>query len=349
MTSRGENQGSGSRRSSLVSRVCAGAASTLVIGGALVAGGVATLVTASAHTFGSPATTPLTTGTASGGGFVVGSATLNDTASLNANVTADRVVKFQLWAPNNSTCNTSGPAAVFQQTIQAVKGPGTVHTTGGFSGPEVTGTYHWTAQIVAPNHAVEDSSSCGEPVLLVAGAGRLSTTPSGGGRVGTVIHDMATVTGNAQSPSGTVTFSLFAPSNSSCSVNGAAAVLTSAAINLTSVTPGASHATGPNYTTLVAGTYHWVAVYNGDATYPKATNRCGDEAVVITAAPTPTPRPTPTPTPTPTPPGGVLAISTPSTGGGASPSAAAVGELLLVGGIAISLLALIPRRRRRTF
>ena len=168
MTSRGANPTSSSRRSSVVSRVCAGTASTLVIGGALFVGGVATLVTASAHHFNSPATTPKTTGTASGGGFVAGSAVLNDTASLSSDVTADRVVKFQLWGPNNAHCSPTGAAPVYQQTVQAINGPGTVHTTGGYAAA-VAGTYQWTAQIVAPNHVVEDSSSCGtEPVVITS-------------------------------------------------------------------------------------------------------------------------------------------------------------------------------------
>jgi hypothetical protein len=166
MTSSAAKPTSSSRRSTVISRACAGTASTLVIAGALFAGGVATLVTASAHHFNSPATTPKTTGTAFGGGFVAGSAVLNDSASLASNVTADRVVKFQLWGPNNANCSPTGAAPVFQQTVQAINGPGTVHTTGGYAAA-VAGTYQWTAQIVAPNHVVEDSSSCGtEPVVI---------------------------------------------------------------------------------------------------------------------------------------------------------------------------------------
>jgi hypothetical protein len=177
MTSRGANPTSSSRRATVVRRVCAGTATTLVIGGALFAGGLATLVTASAHTFGSPATTPKTTGTASGGGFVAGSAVLNDTASLSSSVTADRVVKFQLWGPYNAHCSPTVAAPVFKQTVQAVNGPGTVHTTGGYAA-KVAGTYQWTAQIVAPDGTVEDSSSCGtEPVLIVS-APKPTPTPT---------------------------------------------------------------------------------------------------------------------------------------------------------------------------
>ncbi len=168
MSSRPANPRTSSRHATVVNRVCAGTASTLVIGAALLAGGMATLVTASAHTFGSPATTPKTTGTAFGGGFVAGSAVLNDTAKLGSDVTADRVVKFQLWGPFNANCSPAFAAPVFKQTVQAVNGPGTVHTTGGYAA-KVAGTYQWTAQIVAPDGTVEDSSDCGtEPVLIVS-------------------------------------------------------------------------------------------------------------------------------------------------------------------------------------
>lgn len=348
MRSKVANPGSG-HRPTRVGRVVGGATSALVIGGALFAGGLATMVTASAHHLGTPATTPKTTGTVSGTGFVVGSAVPNDAAHLLSDVTADRVVKFQLWGPDNATCSPTGAKAVFKQTVQAVQGPGTVHTTGGFTGKtpqdaQVVGVYQWTAEIVAPDGAVEDSSDCGsEPVVLVSGSDAISTTPSSTGHVGTVIHDVATVTGNAQSPLGTVIFTLFPPGNSTCNTDGTAAVLTSAAVSLTAVTQGVSRATGPDYTTLRAGTYHWVAAYSGDSTYPAARGRCGDEAVVITTAPPATP------TPSIAPAGGVLAISTPGTGSGAAGLATSVGGFLILGGVGISLLALIPRNRRRTF
>ena len=177
MTSSAAQPTSSSRRSTVMSRVCAGTAGTLVITAALFAGGVATLVTASAHHFNSPATTPKTTGTASGGGFVAGSAVLNDTASLSSDVTADRVVKFQLWGPNNASCSPTGAAPVYQQTVQAINGPGTVHTTGGYAAA-VAGTYQWTARIVAPNHVVEDSSSCGTEPVVITRAPAPTPTPT---------------------------------------------------------------------------------------------------------------------------------------------------------------------------
>ncbi|MBJ7609310.1 MAG: hypothetical protein JF887_07745, partial [Candidatus Dormibacteraeota bacterium] len=172
MTTRGDTR-SGSRRTTGLSRVAGGAASTLVIGGAIMAGGAATLITASAHHLGTPATTPITSGTASNGGFVVGTAVLNDSASLLKDVTADRKVKFELWGPSNPTCSATRGAPVFQQTVAAVQGPGTVRTTGGYTGTapqpaQTVGTYQWTALVIAPDGTVEDSSTCGsEPVKLV--------------------------------------------------------------------------------------------------------------------------------------------------------------------------------------
>ena len=50
-----------------------------------------------------------------------------------------------------------------------------------------------------------------------------------------------------------------------------------------------------SFTPTVAGTYHWVASYSGDANNPAFTTACDDAAETVTVNPVATPTPTPTP------------------------------------------------------
>jgi hypothetical protein len=88
--------------------------------------------------------------------------------------------------------------------------------------------------------------------------------------VGTSISDQATVTGGFN-PTGTVTFNLYNNPNGTGTpfftdtqplVNGAA--------------------TSKSYTVIAAGTYYWVATYNGDANNNPVSTGTADEPVVIT-------------------------------------------------------------------
>src|SRR5205085_9851965 len=69
----------------------------------------------------------------------------------------------------------------------------------------------------------------------------------------------------APAPTGTITFRLFGPDNPTCSLVGT--------IHSTSTVP-VNHFGQPGYTStasnpvLASGTYHWVATYSADATYP---------------------------------------------------------------------------------
>src|SRR5215475_12938617 len=83
----------------------------------------------------------------------------------------------------------------------------------------------------------------------------ISTNPSAGGPVGSAVSDTATVSGGFN-PTGTVTFTLFAPGNPTCA---GPPVFTS-----TNPLTGASAVSG-SFTPAVAGTYRWVALYSGDA------------------------------------------------------------------------------------
>ena len=108
----------------------------------------------------------------------------------------------------------------------------------------------------------------------------LSTQVSPRVQVGGQISDTATVTGvpGIATPTGTVTFNLFPPSDPTCA--GAPAHTSMAAL-------GGGVAQSTPFTANTAGFYRWVATYNGDANYISRTGTCGEptETVEVTTDP----------------------------------------------------------------
>jgi hypothetical protein len=100
----------------------------------------------------------------------------------------------------------------------------------------------------------------------------IDTTPSGSVPVGGTVSDTATVIGGA-SPTGSVTFSLYGPGDTTC--------LTPIATTTGGLT-GPSASSGP-VTVTSPGTYRWVATYTGDPNNNPATSPCGSETVDVTS------------------------------------------------------------------
>jgi hypothetical protein len=234
---------------------------------ALIAGGSM----ASAHHF-TAKTTPLPDhGT-------VGITALGDSAPVYADNTRD--VTFMLWAPD--TCGKKGASPVFTDT-EEVSTSGlknsTVTTSSSYT-PTQTGTYEWTAKIVVDSSGSLESgpTPCtDEPVSITKAMPHMSTTPSSGGVVGASVSDTATVSAGFN-PTGTVIFTLFQPSDPTCS-NPGGAVYTSTAEALVT---GMAHS--GTYHTGAVGTYHWMAAYSGDANNAALTSPCTEESVTTAQA-----------------------------------------------------------------
>jgi hypothetical protein len=114
-------------------------------------------------------------------------------------------------------------------------------------------------------------------VSTCAGAGgnagpTITTTPSGSVPVGGTIADSARIIGGA-APTGSVTFTLFAPGDTHCATPIA---------TRTNPLVGTTAASGTIPVTA-AGTYSWVAAYGGDAHNSAAMSLCGSETVLVTA------------------------------------------------------------------
>ncbi len=189
---------------------------------------------------------------------------LNDTASLTGGSSPTGNVTFKLFPPSDATCEGS---PVFTQVDGAAP-----YTTGPGYTSLVAGTYRWTADYAGDSSNNPASSGCqAEQVVIGKASPTISTTPSAGGEVGVVLNDTATLSGGS-SPTGTVTFKLYPPADSTCS---GTPVFTQA--DATS-----PYGTTTGYTSLVAGTYRWTADYAGDTNNNAVSSGCQEEQVVIT-------------------------------------------------------------------
>src|SRR5205085_1155076 len=98
----------------------------------------------------------------------------------------------------------------------------------------------------------------------------LTTTASGPVTVGAAIHDTAHLTGGFAPLGGTVSFSVYAPGDTTCQTPLTPAP-TSATVN------GAGHYDSGNFTTTAVGYYRWIAHYSGDAKNNAVDTACNDD------------------------------------------------------------------------
>jgi hypothetical protein len=180
-------------------------------------------------------------------------------------------------------------------------------TSGQFATADV-GTYRWIATYSGDANNAGISSGChAEPVTITQASPTIATAPSAGGSVGTEISDTATVSGGF-SPTGTVAFALFPPGDTTCAG-------TPAFISITALTGGG--ATSGAFTTASAGTYRWVATYDGDLHNTTVGSGCQEEPVVTTRA-----TPTVTSVPSAGGPVGTDIFDTATVSGGSNPRGA---------------------------
>lgn len=100
----------------------------------------------------------------------------------------------------------------------------------------------------------------------------IATTPSGQAPAGGNVSDTATLSGGFH-PTGTVTFQLYGPGDTTCATPIA---------TRTGTLSGSGAAASGNVTIGAAGTYRWTATYSGDAANNPVTSPCGDEQVTVT-------------------------------------------------------------------
>jgi len=112
------------------------------------------------------------------------------------------------------------------------------------------------------------------PTPVVAATLALSTSGSSAATPGGAIRDAAVLTGGS-SPTGTITYSLYSASDSTCS-----GVLSA----VTVVVSGDGTYVSPAVTPASAGSYQWVASYSGDENNQSLSGSCNDPTEQSTVA-----------------------------------------------------------------
>ena len=210
------------------------------------------------------------------------------------------------------------------------------------------GTWYWQAVYSGDANNAGAKSTCNEETLVVNKNSPSITTVlvSSPAKVGVPVHDTATLTGATANAGGTVTYSIF--TDTQCT----AGLIDAGTVTVTNgVVPNSNPISFSN-----AGTWHWQAVYSGDANNAGAKSTCNEET--LTATPTATATATAIATPTASSSGsqGILGVtsepsatpaatntSSNSSGGSGSPLFALL-ICLAFGSVAL----LVAEKQRRT-
>jgi hypothetical protein len=147
--------------------------------------------------------------------------------------------------------------------------------------------YFWVASYTGDDNNNAVTSGCGddgETSLVRGTVPTIATTGSGPVTLGDPITDQASVTGPAgdPTPTGTVQFFAFAPSDTGCEGD---PVFTSADVTLDA---SGNATSAPPFIPLEVGTYRWVVTYSGDDNYISLISDCnadGESSVVNKATP----------------------------------------------------------------
>ncbi|MDQ6777331.1 MAG: Ig-like domain repeat protein, partial [Actinomycetota bacterium] len=200
--------------------------------------------------------------------------TIKDSAVLSGGFNPTGTITFSVYGPGDATCATT---AAFMSTA-TVAGNGT-YSSATFT-PTLPGTYRFVASYGGDANNAAVTTSCNdanESVVVSKAAPTIVTTASAPVTAGGTISDSAVLSGGT-SPTGTITFNVYGPSDATCSNPPAFTAMTT-------VSGNGTYPSG-SFTPTQAGTYRFVASYSGDANNAAASTACGDanESVVVSKA-----------------------------------------------------------------
>ena len=187
---------------------------------------------------------------------------IHDTATISGGVNPTGTITFKAYAPGDTTCSATTPA--FTSSPIAVIKNGS-YESGSFT-PGSLGEYRWAFVYSGDannNGATSACNTANETSTVGKATPGLSTNASStvfGGQ----IHDTATLSGGV-SPTGTITFRVFAPGDTTC-----ATALGSS--NATVIQNGSYESAA--FTAPAAGAYRWTAVYSGDTNNNEVSGAC---------------------------------------------------------------------------
>jgi hypothetical protein len=194
---------------------------------------------------------------------------ISDTATLSgATSNAGGTITFHLFSDDQCANEvTTGLSPV------TVDGNGD-YNSGNFT-PTAVGTYYWTASYSGDANNLPVETACGEPGESSV-VGKAPSSISTGQEL--FPQDAATIAAGAGgTPTGTVTFKLFAPDDATC----AGSPVYTETVSLTNGSASTSNSTF-SVNAADASTYRWLVEYGGDATHEGATSACGTEHFTLT-------------------------------------------------------------------
>jgi von Willebrand factor type A domain len=173
-------------------------------------------------------------------------------------------VAFELFPPSDAGCETPVATRTVLLASSAVSS-GDIPAGG-------AGTYNWVVTYSGDDHNRAAVSACGSGrVVVVKATPTMATVPAGRAPAGGAINDRATVSPGFV-PTGTVTFQAFAPTDTTCQ----APPVATRVGTLSGGTASSGSIRAP-----VAGTYRWIATYDGDGNNKTVLSPCGSEQVII--------------------------------------------------------------------
>ncbi len=151
------------------------------------------------------------------------------------------------------------------------------YNSGNFT-PTAVGTYYWIASYSGDAKNEPATTACGD-MFESSVVNKAPTTIATAQEL--FPQDAATISATAGgTPTGSVTFALFAPGDTTCS--GTAVYTETVALDAN----GEASTSNETFsvTTASAVTYRWRVVYSGDATHDGVTSTCGTEQFTLTIA-----------------------------------------------------------------
>ena len=199
---------------------------------------------------------------------------ISDTVMLSGGHNPTGTLTFAAYGSDDPTC-ANLPA--FSASVP-VAGDGT-YASNSFV-PSEAGRYRFVATYSGDSNNSAVLSKCGdtgESVVVSQASPSLSTAASAPVTLGGAVSDTATLSGG-DSPTGTITFAAYGPNDPTCA--------NTAAFSATVPIAGPGVYTSPNFAPGTAGTYEFVATYNGDTNNSTVSSSCGapGESVVVTSA-----------------------------------------------------------------
>ena len=219
-----------------------------------------------------------TTLTAAASSAAIGSP-VSDGAALSGGDNPTGHITFEAWGPSDQADCSGNP--VFTTTV-TVTGNGN-YSSGNFT-PSTPGSYWWTATYGGDPGNDPSFTTCGAPAqsstISRAQPTLTATATPGSGPVGSALSLTAGLSG-AFNPTGSITASLFGPSDPTC---GGTPLHT----ETFTVTDNGSHTTGTT-TASTPGLYQWHVSYTGDTRNEARDLPCGTSGMLTMVSATPQP------------------------------------------------------------